>query len=122
MLQIVCRDVWALHLTLLPSPPPPEPFLYAQDTGGSRHEQQKDPEENSEVSESSTTSSESEKDSESESLPEADDDSPTSLPIPTVKRRNKRTSPYEVLASTVAVLVLACWIMRIPIIYMDFIR
>ncbi|OCB84415.1 hypothetical protein A7U60_g8399 [Sanghuangporus baumii] len=28
--EIVCRDTWALHLSLLPSPPPPEPFIHAQ--------------------------------------------------------------------------------------------
>ena len=29
--QTVCRDLWALHLSLLPDPPPAEPYLHAQE-------------------------------------------------------------------------------------------
>ena len=31
---MICRDVWALHLSLLPNPPPAEPYLYALDQAG----------------------------------------------------------------------------------------
>ncbi|KAJ8481779.1 hypothetical protein ONZ51_g5780 [Trametes cubensis] len=30
--EMICRDVWALHLALLPNPPSPEPLLHEQDT------------------------------------------------------------------------------------------
>ena len=29
--QIICRDTWALHLSLLSSPPPPEPYFHAEE-------------------------------------------------------------------------------------------
>ena len=32
--QTVCREIWALHLSLLPNPPQPEPLLHLQDGMG----------------------------------------------------------------------------------------
>jgi RNA polymerase I-specific transcription initiation factor RRN7 len=46
----------------------------------------------------------------------------SSKPKPNNVHSRVRRNKYEVPASNIAVLVLACWTMRIPVIYMDFIR
>ena len=33
-IQAICRDLWALHLSLLPTPPSPEPYIHAQELRG----------------------------------------------------------------------------------------
>ena len=171
LLQVICRDLWALNLALLPDPPPAEPYHHAQESlsgradvvksqkikeesqddqyasdlgddgsGGSGEDEangsqdehmenrkekgylspdedqdeDEDPElealmrENSDVSELSDDNEEGEK-----------------LLVPNTakkKKLNNGKSPYESLASTIAVLMLACWTMRIPVMYQDFTR
>jgi RNA polymerase I-specific transcription initiation factor RRN7 len=165
--QIICRDLWALHLLLLRDPPPPEPWVFLQEQEDKRkpdltfdnppppapsqgtdsripkgvpveykdkeisgggdssdsdddiaqqptHRESADPELAAllrEASESSSSSSEEQRDS----LPDHDGSSKT-----TKMRRQKNR--YELPISTLAVVVLACWTMRLPIIYMDIIR
>jgi RNA polymerase I-specific transcription initiation factor RRN7 len=65
-----------------------------------------------EASESSDSSS-----NDDENSPHGDNEDPSK---PTKKKRQKNR--YELPISNLAVLVLACWTMRLPIIYMDVIR
>jgi RNA polymerase I-specific transcription initiation factor RRN7 len=146
--QMICRDLWTIHLNLLPSPPPPEPFFYAQESGKNtsdssvnrqkkatvslntgRSEENRD--ENSEDSGSSSSSSvhDGEDDPEGEytesissSFEVGEGEPVSSVPLHVTGKRKIQTGRYEVLASTVVVLILACWTMRIPVIYMDFIK
>ena len=43
--QTVCRDLWALHLSLLPDPLPAEPYLHAQENIGTDRGDAEDTEE-----------------------------------------------------------------------------
>ncbi|THH19848.1 hypothetical protein EW146_g1408 [Bondarzewia mesenterica] len=174
---IICRDVWALHLSLLPSPPPPEPWLHEQDVGGNpskrvhdsanpklaRTKPEKDEgksdlgeepssdkdghETSNDSSSSSSSSSESEEESESDegdTDPEMDEllrdlsetsssvgdgnhgDDASDKPRPKPHKRTSKIKSaagrHDGPASNIAVLVLACWTIRLPIIYMDLIR
>jgi RNA polymerase I-specific transcription initiation factor RRN7 len=155
-IQVVCRDLWALHLTLLPSPPPAEPYFHAQEVGGAKQgssatrksqgdvntpresgdEEDKDGGNGS--SSSDNESREEEEDQELAALLRENSESSSSSDSedgegeitkgnvrkhkPPGKRKKKQSGTQEVLASTVAVLMLACWTMRIPVIYMDFVR
>ena len=38
------------------------------------------------------------------------------------KKKKKSNHPYDTLAGNLAVLVVACWMMRLPLRYLDFIR
>ncbi|KAH8105869.1 hypothetical protein BXZ70DRAFT_398730 [Cristinia sonorae] len=155
--EIVCRDIWALHLSLLPSPPSPEPYFFRHDmagepprsaggnSGGTTHtipeegqeaEDKEDGKSSSdlstdsedeyarmadlerEVSESPTSSSD-EEEGETNDQAESRKKAPTTAPRP----RNQRTyNTYDSPLSTIAVLMLSCWTLRIPVTYMDFIR
>ena len=163
----MCRDAWALHLCLLPHPPPAEPYHHlVEQYGGKRArdsgEPQQEPpsnlsqEENANAPEgkdevdgerasgSSSSSSSSDDDdahmaqddemdqllrenSEASSSEEEDQLDP-SQPVqhePRGKSDSKGKSPnrgYDSPASNIAVLMVACWTMRIPIMYMDFIK
>ncbi|KAI9063267.1 hypothetical protein FKP32DRAFT_1572264 [Trametes sanguinea] len=167
--EIICRDVWALHLSLLPNPPSPEPLLHEQDAAGDgepsskgpsasrrtprpnegsdsdeatdveEHDEEHDQGQSSSSSSSSDSESESESesdgpqhDSELEELMRANSETPSSeederenapRPKPPPRKRKRRTfGQYEAPASTVSCLVLACWTLRIPVMYMDFTR
>ncbi|KAI9001035.1 hypothetical protein BD414DRAFT_473429 [Trametes punicea] len=158
--EMICRDVWALNLSLLPDPPSPEPLLHGQDTaidgqrtkaqpGSPQSPQQgassdpdattddEDQDENENRSSSPSSSSESDsdgpdRDSELEELmrensetPSSDSDEPQSTPRPKLSARASKKhnfGRYDAPANTVACLVLACWTMRLPVMYMDFVR
>ncbi|KAF8138412.1 hypothetical protein EV363DRAFT_1393864 [Boletus edulis] len=147
--ETICRDLWVFHLNLLPSPPPAEPFHYVREREGyqrepdvmgrsrSRSEHEGDTcslesvaavpdgnlpsteddmlapeiavllEENSEVSSSD--------DGSSGDGPGARNDMPTLSKNPFVSRADRPEN-------TIAVLVLACWTIRLPVVYMDFIN
>ena len=161
---MICRDIWALHLSLLRDPPPAEPYFHTQGQGeskgndsgsgsGNGSEKQKgkavatpesdtepDPKDDSEKdSSSSSSSSSSSEDGDDDGDPElasllrensemssssdeeGEEDGPSA---PAAKRREKRqgSDTYEGMSSTVAVLMLGCWTMRIPVLYLDFAR
>ncbi|KZS97967.1 hypothetical protein SISNIDRAFT_405751 [Sistotremastrum niveocremeum HHB9708] len=133
----VCRDIWALHLSLLPDVPPPEPFLFATGTG----EKNKSGREKSgdgasgEESGSSSGSSESSEDEDDEnertlarmmreaSIAGDEHDGIPHIPQPIASssKKNKRHE-FDTPASTIAVLVIGCWLLRVPVMYMDFVR
>ncbi|KAI0335444.1 hypothetical protein GY45DRAFT_1292672 [Cubamyces sp. BRFM 1775] len=164
--EMICRDVWALNLALLPSPPSPEPLLHEQDTAAispsaskgkqaarksprpaedddgdgtatDRGDTDKD-EDKDEAGSPRSSSSESDSDDSSEdseldelmrensetSSSDEDEQGGTPKPRPAARARKKRRTfgLYEAPASTLSCLVLACWTLRLPIMYMDFVK
>ena len=139
--QIVCRDIWALHLGSLPHAISPEPLLHKQDgeaeptsiKGFSEQEPVhsrpfRDAEdEGSDASSSASSSSEEEKDPELEALleqlsasSEEDDANPSSTMIEQNRPARQGRGIYDLPANNIAVLILACWTLRIPITFRDF--
>ncbi|KAF8591519.1 hypothetical protein K439DRAFT_1326822 [Ramaria rubella] len=133
--EVVCRDVWALHLSLLPHPPSPEPYLHTLDNGGDNVSSVSSKSHDEDDPASSDSESDRKEDREtlladllreaSQSESDGDDDAAD----PNGKATGKATAPtpkvrnrYEVPAGNIAVLMLACWTMRLPVMYMDFIR
>ncbi|KAF8974480.1 hypothetical protein BDZ97DRAFT_1935346 [Flammula alnicola] len=169
--ELVCRDIWALHLSLLPDPPPAEPYHHhAQGTrageegpNGVKEKSPLDPmKEKDELSPASDDSEESEgengerrekdddlhpkvdeeeevvddeeeddEDSELDALMRENSDLSSSSSDgdgthkpPTRKKFRRKgkargRSSYESPVSTVSVLVLACWTLRIPVMIRD---
>ena len=97
--QILCRDIWALHLSLLPNPPP-------------------DHSEKGEESEGSSSDENGESDTNHPLGVNSGSDSSLS---PSKTKHWKPNRKYDGLASTIAVLALACWTMCLPVLYRDFI-
>ncbi|KAG6336838.1 hypothetical protein ID866_2234 [Astraeus odoratus] len=149
--EIICRDLWVLHLNLLPSPPPAETFYHTEEMkGGSTAAEAKthevprggadgprngDPKQRSQEDSDSGSSSEEDKtDRDLEDLLQEDsEDSSTDDEIAradsTRLRKKSFTSgsgPFvdrsDRPGNTIAVLVLACWTIRLPVMYMDFIN
>ncbi|KAI0307155.1 hypothetical protein B0F90DRAFT_1807830 [Multifurca ochricompacta] len=159
--EIICRDLWALHLCLLPSPPPPEPVLHNQATQGDAGDNGPTLGDSKRLSRGFTTtegdkaigaqgrkaslwqsggsSSESESNSKSEddsemdellgilsqsSSSEDDEDDDTGQPRPKPEGSERKSNMFGKWgpASNIAVLVVACWTLRLPIIYLDLIR
>ncbi|EJF61215.1 hypothetical protein DICSQDRAFT_61315 [Dichomitus squalens LYAD-421 SS1] len=150
----ICRDIWALHLSLLPNPPVAEPLLYLQDGLGpssskpsaklEREQRGKDSDghesEHSKKSEmtadssSSDSSSDFDYDSGLDELMRENSATPSSSeqedegnpkkrkgPVPITSKR-PTFSRHDTPASTISVLVVACWTLRLPVMYIDFIR
>ncbi|KAI9467023.1 hypothetical protein BJY52DRAFT_39445 [Lactarius psammicola] len=149
--EVVCRDLWALHLSLLPSPPPPEPLLHKQATHGhpsdgdskladskkSRSSPTADDEKAvrmGEQSNANASESDSEEDSEMDELlflfsessssedDKDEDDGKQSPPKPEGSGQKFDAFVRNGPGSNVALLVVACWTLRLPIMYMDLIR
>lgn len=125
--QLVCRDLWALNLTILPEHPPPEPYHYVHGEGIDTVNVAKDEDgekisalENSEDVEDDPIVAALEADTSSDEEEASSDTSDT----PNVDRRKRSPdlNKYRSLTSTIAVLALACWMLRIPIMYSDLIR
>lgn len=143
-MQIVCRDIWALHLSTIPHAISPEPLLHREDgeseppspTKGFPEQEPVGPEPSQDVkgegsdSESvGSSSSEEEGDPELEALleqlsasSEDDERDLSSAPIEQTHPARKVWGPYELPANNIAVLILACWTLRIPITFRDFTR
>ncbi|KAH7921820.1 hypothetical protein BV22DRAFT_1106975 [Leucogyrophana mollusca] len=151
--ETVCRDIWTLHLNLLPNPPPAEPYHHLQEQKGtktdpaartstrradsasgsskSRERTDKSGDSGSDSSSSSEDESGEEDDPElvellreNSEISSSSDDESSKHHQPNATSRGQRglVGKYDRPASNIAVLVVACWTMRVPIIYMDFIR
>ncbi|KAJ3869410.1 hypothetical protein EV359DRAFT_30132 [Lentinula novae-zelandiae] len=160
--EMVCKDLWALHLSLLPDPPPSEPFFDARPTRSStpnlvkgkvqpEHQpsnirsktksrphftetrpssplpsdspsssSEQDDSEDSEMAELMRENSESEDDDDSE-LNDADSKGQMRGEAGE-KRRKRGHNAHEGPVNNLAVLVVACWTLRIPMMYSDIIR
>ena len=150
-LQVICRDVWALNLSLLPDPPPAEPYHHAQENRVADPTAAKDGQDAADSPKAKQASDgdggedeaeddeekedeklEDEEDSELEALmrenseiSSSSDDEGGDVPHagPSMRyRKDKGRLAYESPMSTIAVLVVACWTMRIPVLYSDFTR
>ncbi|KAJ6515804.1 hypothetical protein C8R45DRAFT_888912 [Mycena sanguinolenta] len=152
-LTVVCRDLWALHLSLLRNPPPSEPYLASleSDTEGPKDENdadltasllgnlssgREDPkppssddddrdevkkeETDSELDELLAENSASDSSS-SDGEDEIDADKNNFMPPRKRKARGGLTR-FEQPVNTIAVIVLACWTLRIPVLYRDLTR
>lgn len=168
-MQVICRDVWALHLDTLPSPPPPEPILHAEDLAGGpsqsrardsaradeeEDKEESDKEDSGEEDELKASSAKSSSDSDSSSDDEdarkksappiaeldaalaelserssssgsGDEDAgPSTAPPAHAKKRTRHAdlAAREGPLSTLVVLLLACWFLRLPVMYQDIVR
>ena len=161
--QIVCRDIWALHLSLLPEPPPAEPLKDAHlDSEARPAERDASARENSlrgdeskddggdedaaerSSSESSASSSDDDSDEatddpemaelmrQAEEIPSSSDDDDddereghegSAQKVPAHRKTKGRFGrKYDMPMNNLAVLVVACWTLRLPVTYMDFVR
>jgi RNA polymerase I-specific transcription initiation factor RRN7 len=139
--QIVCRDIWALYLSTIPWEISPEPLLHKQDgesnqSSSIKRSSKREPAQPEELggaedegadSESiESSSSEEEEDPELDALLEqlsaSEDGEPDSsfAPIDPTHSIRRQRGVYELPANNIAVLVLACWTLRIPVIFRDF--
>lgn len=136
-IQVVCRDVWALHLALLHNPPPAEDGHMQDDTqavdvegegdNGSEEHRTTDTGEGEIEDRKSDDGAELEallhENSElEESSDEDEDDEKEVEKGKESSRRGQGPNVYEKPASTIAVLMVACWTMRVPVLCRDFIR
>lgn len=151
--QIVCRDIWTLHLSLLPDPLPAEPLHSAEPAtevpsthkdgeksppaGGSGDEAEDENTVRGSNSETSSSSSDDEDDEdpqmaelmrqaeESPSSSEDDDEQggDAHKKVPAHRKKKSRFGrKYDMPVNNLVVHVLACWTLRLPVTYMDFIR
>lgn len=152
-LQVICRDIWALNLALLPDPPPAEPYHHAQENraadpdgqesdspsrakqdaedhgeGGSDREEADNEEKGQEnlEAENEDEAEDSELEAlmrENSEISSSSDDEEGDVPNAGLKyKKGRGRFAYESPMSTIAVLVVACWTMRIPVLYCDFTR
>ncbi|PBK72694.1 hypothetical protein ARMSODRAFT_953094 [Armillaria solidipes] len=124
--ELICRDIWALNLTLLPEHPPPEPYHYVHgENAGSQDDDDQDPssDENDEDGDEDGILATLQADTSSESEPEGEDGDGVGRgePKQTRKKRSPDLNKYRSVTSTIAVLMLACWTIRIPVMFRDFV-
>jgi RNA polymerase I-specific transcription initiation factor RRN7 len=138
--QIICRDLWALHLSLLPSPPPPEPLVHQQATQGHVDERASeeigtqgekaspnlsdpssshgdDVEDNADIDELLRELSES-----SSSEDDKADNLRQPRPKPEASGHKVKSFSRNGPQSNIALLMVACWTLRLPVMYLDLIR
>lgn len=137
IVQIICRDLWALHLSLLPSPPPPEPLLHQQATQGhvgelaSEEIDTQGEKATPDLSDPSSIQGDDDANidellrelSESSSSEDDKDDNP-GQPRPKPEASGRKFKPFSRNgpASNIALLMVACWTLRLPVMYLDLIR
>jgi RNA polymerase I-specific transcription initiation factor RRN7 len=118
---------------LLPDPPPAEPYLHAQENqdgdegiADARPQESldsgKEPQENDEDLENELEL-EALMQENSDILDSSDEEDDDLVPAGVDKpSKSKGRFAYESPASTIAVLVVGCWTLRIPVMYRDFSR
>lgn len=144
--------MWVFHLNLVPSPPPAEPFHYTREQEGyqrgseqigKRDHSQPRPENDgdtnspeSAVPVPDTNSSSSEDEllapeiavllEENSEVSSSDDGSSGDEPRARNDMHTPSKNPFVSRAdrpeNTIAILILACWTIRLPVVYMDFIK
>lgn len=149
---MVCRDLWALHLSLLREPPPPNPYPSAEeekleedepvddedaDPTASTLKREKsatpppeDPFHSSDDSDADDMDNDPELDellaensaSDSSSSDGEDEVDTRAMPPQTAKSKHTGRHKYDRPLNTLAVIVLACWNLRVPILYRDLTR
>lgn len=134
--ETVCRDIWGLHLTLLPRPPPAEPYHHMREQKGSDSDtgdtklsldNPKESRSGDDDPQSSSSSSEEEDPElaellrENSELSSSDEEKDHTSPKQGVQSNYRFVSAYDRPVNCIAVLVVACWTMRLPVMYKDFI-
>jgi len=136
---MICRDLWALHLSLLPSPPPPEPLLHQQATQGhvGEHASEEidtqrgkaspdlsDPDspEGDDIEDNAGIEELLRELSESSSSEDNKDDPGQPRAKPETSGRKLKSFSRNGPASNIALLMVACWTLRLPVMYLDLIR
>ncbi|EKM59233.1 uncharacterized protein PHACADRAFT_87096 [Phanerochaete carnosa HHB-10118-sp] len=151
--EVVCRDVWTLHLSLLPTPPTAEPYFHVQSQNGGQSAasgpqtaeekpvQAKDELDSNDIDDEDakstfSLSTEEGDDMDLEDLLRENSVAPSSASEdddedgsgPRVQQdqgqRKDKTAfrPFDSPAANIAILMLACWTLRLPVTYMDFKR
>lgn len=140
--ETVCRDIWALHLTLLPRPPPAEPFHYMREQKGNdsnatdtkpsldKYEESRSDDDDDDGHQSSSSSSEEEDLElaellrENSELSSSDEDKGKDHDSQKqgVQSSYRFVGTYDRPVNCIVVLVVACWTMRLPVMYRDFIE
>ncbi|KAF8351379.1 hypothetical protein F5887DRAFT_1069097 [Amanita rubescens] len=121
--EVVCRDVWALNLCLFPNPihgDTDETQVTGEDKESDTdirdtNDQSDSLDQDEEMDQLLRESSESSSDSDGEENPKVQVNF-------NAERKTKGTRLEEGPASTIAVLVVTCWLLRIPVMYQDFAR
>ncbi|KAG9317405.1 hypothetical protein JVU11DRAFT_1604 [Chiua virens] len=148
--ETICRDLWAFHLNLIPRPPPAEPFHYTREQEGYQQKPEEvgegsdpsgpekegidhplqnaaaAPDENLSASEDEMFVPEIAVLLEENSEVSSTDDGSSGDERRTRNNVHTSNNPFVSRAdrpeNTIALLVLACWTIRLPVIYMDFIN
>ncbi|KAI6003773.1 hypothetical protein EDD15DRAFT_2220097 [Pisolithus albus] len=137
--EMICKDLWAMHLILIRDPLPAEPLQHAREMKGPApgiHMERSDMfdakgfEDDQQDPGVGYSSNEHSTDSELEALLQensADSSTAEDEVQPARKKYHAKLSTWFVGRSdrpenTIAILVLACWTMRLPVIYMDIIN
>ncbi|KAG1866532.1 hypothetical protein DFJ58DRAFT_679366 [Suillus subalutaceus] len=140
--ETVCRDTWALHLNLLPRPPPAEPYHHLREQKGNNPDagdtkplldnldESKSDDDDGDGPQSSSSSSEEEdpelaellrENSEISSSDEDKEKDHTSQKHG-VQSSYRFVGTYDRPVNCIVVLVVACWTIRLPVMYKDFIN
>ncbi|KAF8529135.1 hypothetical protein BU17DRAFT_36968 [Hysterangium stoloniferum] len=144
--EVICKDIWALHLSLLPRPPDPEWAMNEAHQGhgdptGSASGSDSGPDDQGDWTlrdDGDKGEKQDEKDEteailddllkEAEATPGSDGDTDSDGGT-RANRKGNRTAPekkkrntYEAPAGNIAVLMMGCWTIRLPVMYRDFVR
>ncbi|KAH9943461.1 uncharacterized protein BXZ73DRAFT_40601 [Epithele typhae] len=157
--ETVCRELWALHLSLLSSPPIAESLLHLQgkEGAGANGSQTRQPKEGdtpqgrdsdsksdegsaqnvslgSSSSSSESVSEESDRDDDLEALMRENSESSSTdeeesaeeraqrKDSESMRRKARQFVQSDAPVSTLSILVVACWTLRIPVMYNDLLR
>ncbi|KAI6134931.1 hypothetical protein EV401DRAFT_2085234 [Pisolithus croceorrhizus] len=137
--EVICRDLWAMHLTLIRDPPPAEPLQHAREMRGPApgiHMDRSDMSDAKGVEDDQQdpgveySSNENSTDSELEALLQensassstSEDEVQQARKTYHAKLSTRFVGRFDRPENTIAILVLACWTVRLPVIYMDIIN
>ncbi|KAG6866442.1 hypothetical protein C0991_003960 [Blastosporella zonata] len=144
--EVICRDIWALHIDLLPNSPSAEPYYYAQELrnedsgeGASKSKADNASEESDSDEDGEKPSSEDDErddmegrdedpeltallraNSDAEESSDSGDEGEMPKHKGKIKGRSRGRKIYEGPASTIAVLIVGCWTLRVPVLCRDF--
>lgn len=137
--EMICKDLWAMHLTLIRDPLPAEPLQHAREMKGPApgiHTERSDvsdakgSEDDQQDLGMGYSSNEDSTDSELEALLQENSAGSSTAEDEVQHARKKYHAKLSTRfvgrsdrpENTIAILVLACWTIRLPVIYMDIIN
>ncbi|KAI6163014.1 hypothetical protein EDD17DRAFT_1813860, partial [Pisolithus thermaeus] len=137
--EVICRDLWAMHLTLIHDPLPAEPLQHTREMKGPApgiHMDRSDmfdakgAEDDQQDADVEYSSNENSTDSELEALLQensassstSEDEAQQARKTHHAKLSTRFVGRSDRPENTIAILVLACWTVRAPVIYMDIIN